>query len=319
VVEKLLSESEDLESLPGVGPATAEKLREAGYLNLESVAVATPQEVVAVTGLGDTIAAKIIQAARKSLDLGFKSAEEVLKDRQNTKKIATGSKNIDNILGGGIETSAMIEFFGEFRTGKTQLCHMCTVTVQLPEEEGGIEAKSVYIDSEGTFRPERIISMAQRVGKDPQEIMKGIYVARAFNTDHQIALADKAAKMAKEKNIRLLVIDSLTSHFRAEYVGRESLASRQQMLNKHLHQLLRFAEINNAAVIVANQVMARPDAFFGDPTIAVGGHVMAHAATTRVYLRKGKGELRVARIFDSPCLPETETTFKIAEGGIIDP
>ena len=314
-----MSDSEDLETLPGVGPATAEKLREAGYLNLESVAVATPLEVVAVTGLGDSVAAKIIQAARKSLDLGFKSAEEVLKDRQNTKKIATGSKNIDNILGGGIETSAMIEFFGEFRTGKTQLCHMCAVTVQLSEEEGGLEAKAVFIDSEGTFRPERIISMAQRYEKDPQEIMKGIYVARAFNTDHQIALAEKAAKMAKEKNIRLLMIDSLTSHFRAEYVGRESLASRQQMLNKHLHQLLRFAEINNAAVIVANQVMARPDAFFGDPTKAVGGHVMAHAATTRVYLRKGKGELRVARIFDSPCLPESETTFKIIEGGIVDP
>ncbi len=307
-----------IEDLPGVGPATAEKLYAAGYNTLESIAVASPMELAEVAGLGETQALKIINAAREALEMGWMTAEELLERRKEVGHITTMSKNLDSLLGGGVETQSITEFYGKFGSGKTQICHQLAVNVQLPLEKGGLDGAALYIDTENTFRPERIMSMAQAIGLDPHEALKNIYVARAYNSDHQMLLAEKAREIIEEKNIRLVVVDSLTAHFRAEYVGRGKLAERQQKLNRHIHTLQKLADAYNLAVVVTNQVMAKPDILFGDPTEPVGGHVLAHAATYRVYLRKGKGEKRIARLVDSPHLPEGEAVFAIKPEGIRD-
>ncbi len=312
------SVAEILQNLPGVGPATAKRLEESGYVTLESIAISSVAEIVAVTDLGDAQVRSLIEAARDALQLDFVTADIIWERRKNISRITIGSKNLDELLAGGIETGGITELFGEFRTGKTQIAHQLCVTVQLEKDLGGLEGRAFYIDTEGTFRPERILQIAERFKVDKGEVLKNIFVSRAFNSDHQMALADQALPELREKNVRLLVVDSLTSHFRAEYIGRGTLAPRQQKLNKHIHQLLRAAEVYNLAVIVTNQVMAKPDAFFGDPTTPIGGHVVAHGCTTRLYLRKSKGEKRIARMIDSPLLPAGEAVFAILPQGITD-
>ncbi len=493
----------DLTDLPGVGPTTAQKMIEAGYTSIEAVAVATPHELSQVTGIPIPTAQKIIQAAREALDIRFKTALELKKERLTVKKITTSSRNLDELLGGGIETRTITELFGEFGSGKcvsgdtlipvihkgnivlediesvyqrelraygehrydggfiiktpnievpsfngrrlilsrapylykekvdyivelytengnklkvtakhkllmstprgvrwvrageavpgyrvavpavrglmslfaseygypgdngvaearvigwdritdvrvreygdyvydlvvpdthtfvggekpvvmhnTQICHQLSVNVQLPEDKGGLSAKAVYIDTEGTFRWERIEQMSQGMGLDPDEVMDNIYWIRAVNSHHQMAIVEELFDLIKRDNIRLVVVDSVTSHFRAEYPGRENLATRQQLLNKHLHQLMRLSEIYDIAVVITNQVMARPDVFYGDPTQAVGGHVLYHTPGVRVQLKKSRGNKRIARIVDAPHLPEGETVFAITEWGIRDP
>jgi len=309
----------DISELPGVGSTIAAKLREAGFTTVEAIAVSTPQELSTVAGIPLSTAQRIIKAAREALDIRFKTALELKMERANIKKITTGSKNLDALLGGGVETKTITEFFGEYGTGKTQICHQLSVNVQLPPEKGGLSAKAAYIDAEGTFRWERIEAMARGVGLDPDEVMSNIFYIRAVNSDHQIAIVDELFTLVPKENIKLVVIDSVTGHFRAEYPGRENLAIRQQKLNKHLHQLMRLAEIYNVAVVVTNQVMARPDVFYGDPTQAVGGHVLYHAPGVRVQLRRSRGGKRIARIVDAPHLPEGEAVFMITDYGIRDP
>jgi len=308
----------DLESLPGVGPKAAQKLRDAGYFDLMAIATASPTELAMVCEIGEGQAAKIIEAARKQLKMGFERADELYEKRKGVVKITTGSKELDRLLGGGVETRAITEAYGPFGSGKTQLGLQLAVNVQLPEEEGGLSGACLFIDTESTFRPERVAQIAKARGLDPKQVLANIYVGRAFNSDHQILLAEKAKEIIPEKNIKLIVIDSLTSHFRADYIGRGELATRQQKLNRHLHFLQRLADAYNLAIYVTNQVMARPDILFGDPTQAVGGHVLAHAAMFRLYLRKGKEDKRIARLVDSPHLPEGEAVFRITERGIED-
>jgi len=314
----------ELEELPGVGSATAEKLREAGYHSVEAVAVATPAELAAAAEIGEAVAAKIISAAREAVDIGgFETGEKILERRKSIRKLTTGSKALDSLLGGGIETQAITEFYGEFGSGKTQIAHQLAVNVQLPEEQGGLNGSAIIIDTENTFRPERIAEMATAVGLEPEEALRNIHVARAYNSNHQMLLVEKATELAEElkdtdKPVRLLIIDSATAHFRTEYVGRGTLADRQQKINKHLHDALRFGDLFNAAVMITNQVQARPDVFFADPTKPVGGHIVAHTATFRVYLRKSKGEKRIARLVDSPYLPEGEVVFAVVREGIRD-
>ncbi len=310
--------------LPGVGPSTASKLIEAGFTSIEAIAVATPEELASVAGIPLATAYKIIRSAREFLDIKFKTAKEVKQERLNVRKITTGSKNLDELLGGGIETRTITEFFGEFGSGKTQIAHQLSVNVQLPMDKGGLStedkvAKAIYIDTEGTFRWERIEQMAQGMGLDPDKVMDNIYYIRAINSDHQMAIVEELFSLVPKENIKLVVVDSVTSHFRAEYPGRENLAMRQQKLNKHLHQLSKLADVFNIAVIITNQVMARPDVFYGDPTMPVGGHVLAHAPGIRVQLKKSRGNKRIARVVDAPHLPEAETVFVITEWGIRDP
>ena len=306
-----------LEELPGVGSTTAEKLREAGYTDLMELAVASPGDVAEAAEIGTASAQKIIGEARRRADVGqFESGTTLLARRQRLGRITTNAKALDELLGGGVETQAITEFSGEFGSGKTQLAHQIAVDVQLPPDQGGLNGEAVYIDTESTFRPERIVDMAKGVGLDPDQALAHIHVARAYNSNHQMLLLQKAQELAREKAIRLLVVDSLTAHFRAEYLGRGELAPRQQLLNKHLHELLRFGDAYNAAIVVTNQVSSRPDILFGDPTRPIGGNIVAHAATYRVYLRKSKPPRRIARLIDSPNLPEGEAVFSLTTEGI---
>jgi len=487
-----------------VSPSIIAKLKDAGYSSLESLVTASAQDLSVTLGIPLPTAMKIINAAREALDIRFKTAKEVKMERMNVGRITTGSKALDQLLGGGIETKTITEFFGEFGTGKcfsgdtkvlvsegsgastiaiedlyrelsmehrvqrydggeiiwlgrsmletptlvaeglgrigwvrpaalyrekvrwlvdiklsgglimrvtpahpvllslggtlawvraehirrgdnaavispgylgmlsrgvggfmaeesgqdilelrsvedveyenhndyvydfvipetynfispegmvlhnTQLCHQLAVNVQLPPEKGGLEGTAAYIDTEGTFRWERIEAMARGKGMDPDEVMDRIYFIRAVSSDHQIAIVEELRELISEKNIKLVIVDSATGHFRAEYPGRENLAVRQQKLNKHLHQLQNLAEVFNIAVVITNQVMARPDVFYGDPTVAVGGHIVGHAPGVRVQLRKSRGNKRIARVIDAPHLPEGEAIFVITETGIAD-
>ncbi len=308
----------ELEDLPGVGAATADRLRESGFKTVESIAVANSGEMKDVAGLGESAATRMINAARDSLQMGFMTGTEVLEKRQTMRKISTGSSTLDELLGGGIETQAITEFFGEFGSGKTQICFQLAVSVQLPKDKGGLEKNAIYIDTENTFRPERIIQISEALELDPTKILDNIVVARAYNSDHQILMAEKAEDLIREKNIGVIIVDSLTSQFRSDYTGRGMLADRQQKLNRHMHGLQRLSDIYNLAVVVTNQVMTRPDFFFGDPTAPIGGHIVGHSATFRIYLRKSKGGKRVGRLIDSPNLPEGEAIFSIVKDGIRD-
>ncbi|ABN70075.1 DNA repair and recombination protein RadA [Staphylothermus marinus F1] len=312
-------EIKSIRDIPGVGPSIADKLEAAGFTTPWAIVVSRAEELAEKVGIPLHTAERIIANARKLLGIRFKTAKEVKLERLSVRKITTGSKNLDDLLGGGIETKTITEFFGEYGTGKTQICHQLSVNVQLPPERGGLSGRAVYIDTEGTFRWERIEAMARGLGLDPDEVMENIYYQRAYNSDHQIAIVEELFSFVPEHNVKLVVIDSVTSHFRAEYPGRENLAARQQKLNKHLHQLVRLAEAYNIAVVVTNQVMARPDVFYGDPTQAVGGHVLAHTPGVRVQLRKAKGHKRIARVVDAPHLPEGEAIFVIVDEGIRDP
>lgn len=307
-----------IREIPGVNPAMAEKLEAAGYVTAWTLVVAKPEEVSEKTGIPVVTVQKIIENARRMLGIRFKTAREVKQERLNIGKITTGSKALDELLGGGIETKTITEFYGEYGSGKTQICHQLSVNVQLPPERGGLSGRAVYIDTEGTFRWERIEAMARALGLNPDVAMDNIYYIRAYNSDHQMSIVEELFSFVPKNNVKLVVIDSVTSHFRAEYPGREHLAERQQKLNAHLHQLLRLAEAYNIAVVVTNQVMARPDVFYGDPTVAVGGHVLAHVPGVRVHLKKARGNKRIARVVDAPHLPEGEAVFAITEEGIRD-
>jgi len=305
----------DITNLPGVGSKTAEKLEKAGFGDLLSIAVCTVGEMSDQGGVSDRVAREIIQAAREMLDMGFQSGTEILEKRNDVAKISLGCSHIDNMMDGGFETGSITECFGQYGSGKTQLALMLAVSAQQDYPGSTV----VYIDTENTFRPERVVDFAKGQGLDPDEILKNIKVARAYNSDHQMLLSEKVEEIIKEGNdVKLVVVDSLTAHFRAEFVGRGTLARRQQKLNKHMHTLALIADKHNLCVYVTNQVMAKPDQFFGDPTEAIGGNIVGHASTYRIYLRRGRKGTRVAKLIDSPNLPDDECVFMITSDGIDD-
>ena len=314
--EKQTIKEKTLSDLPGVGPATIEKLESVGYNDLMSVAVATPGEIIDATGMAQAAAKKIIATARSSLDMGFESGEDILKKRENVIRISTGSKNFDTLVGGGFESGALTECYGEFGSGKTQIGHILAVNCQKQFPGSTV----VYIDTENTFRTERIEQLSKSVGLDHMDVLKNIKVAKAFNTDHQTLLGEKVEDLIKKQglDVKLVIVDSLTAHFRAEYIGRGTLAERQQKINRHMRDLSKLAQMYNLCVYVTNQVMSKPDMFFGDPTVPIGGHIVGHASTFRIYLRKGKKGSRVAKLVDSPSLPEGEASFYLETSGLKD-
>lgn len=336
----------DLEALPGVGPATAEKLNEAGFDSYQSLAVASPGELSNTADVGESTSADIIQAARKEADIGgFETGSQVLERRERIGKLSWQIDEVDELLGGGVETQSITEVYGEFGSGKSQITHQLSVNVQLPPEQGGLHGSVIFIDSEDTFRPERIDDMVRGLPEEAiqatmddreiegspdddeamdeliADILDKIHVAKAFNSNHQMLLAEKAQELAGEHEdgdwpVRLVCIDSLTAHFRAEYVGRGQLATRQQKLNKHLHDIDKVGNLYNTAVVVTNQVSSNPDSFFGDPTQPIGGNILGHKSTFRMYLRKSKGDKRIVRLVDAPNLADGEAVMRVQDGGL---
>ena len=313
-----------LDSLAGVGPVTTRKLNDAGVHSIMDLIVRGPVEISELTGMDIDTSGKLVEKARAGLVEGgliskdFISASELYKKRQSIGKITTGTECLDNLFEGGVETQALTEVYGEFGCGKTQFCHTMCVQVQKPKEEGGLEGGVLYIDSENTFRPERIVSIANINGLDPERVLDNIVVARAYNSSHQMLILEEAGSMIKENNIKLIISDSAVGLFRSEYLGRGTLAARQQKLNRYVHLLVRLAETYNCAALATNQVMSSPDQFFGDPTKPIGGNVVAHTSTYRVYFKKS-GKKRIARMVDSPHHPEQEVIFALGESGVADP
>ncbi|MEM2973110.1 MAG: DNA repair and recombination protein RadA [Candidatus Caldarchaeum sp.] len=314
----------DLQSVEGVGKATEEKLNAAGITSVLDLAAATPRELVEI-GLSSEKAEELCLKARLLLiesgflDKEFVPATEVLERRKAMQRVTTGSNAIDSMLGGGVETQAITELIGEYGSGKTQLCHTLCVTTQLPRQQGGLEGTAIYIDTEATFRPERVSQIAEARGLDPQKVLENVIFASVYNSSHLQLTVKELGRYIEKYKARLVVVDSIISHFRAEYVGRGTLAERQQRLNDLLHRILRTAQVHNVAVVVTNQVQANPDQFFGDPNKPSGGHVLAHSSTYRIFIRRAANNTRLARIIDSPYHPPTaEAYFKITERGVED-
>ncbi len=308
----------ELEDLPGVGEVTAEKLRASNYGEFSVIATASPHELAEIAGISVESAKKAIEAAKSTVEIGFETADLVFERRKSIIRIKTSSTALDELLGGGIETMAITEVYGKFSSGKSQLGFQLAVNAQLSTEKGGLGGSVLFVDTEATFRPERIVQLAEAQGLDANDVLKNIHIARAENSDHQIILIERAEELIEKNNVKLIIVDSLTSHFRADYLGRGALSERQQKLNKHVHDLQRLAEKFNLAVYVTNQVMDNPGILFGDPTTPIGGHVLAHMSTYRLYVRKGKEDKRIARLVDSPNMPEGEAVFRVTPKGLND-
>ena len=304
--------------LEGVASTTLRKLEKVGLMTLESIAVTPPREIVELTGMGSNTAFKVNRLAREKVDPGFTPADQVLEQRSHMRRCRTGSSVLNHIMGGGIETGVITELIGEYGSGKTQICYNLSVLAPLPEEQGGLGGKVCVIDTEGTFLPERIKQIAESRGYDPEEVLDQVLVARAYNSSHQLTIIQQLPQVIQEHGVKLVIVDSMISHFRGEYIGRGTLAERQQKIGSALGNLLRVAEAFNVAVVLTNQVQATPAVMFGDPNKPTGGHVMAHACNHRVYIRKGRKNTRLIQVIDSPYLPEERVRIAITEAGVTD-
>ena len=313
----------EIQDIEGIGPSTTKKLREAGILSVMDLAVAGVEDLAVDINSTKDSAASFIMAAQKLLresnilEKEFITAEAALRKRRSLLRCSTGSGVLDELFLGGIETQAVTEFYGEFGSGKSQICHTLCITAGQPVESGGLDSGVIYVDTEGTFRPERLEQIARERGVDPLHALKNVAVCKVYNSAHLELIVKNLGKYVDDYKAKLVIIDSIISLHRAEFAGRGTLADRQQRLNSIMHKLLRIAEIYNIALVVTNQVQSAPDTFFGDPTRPTGGNVIGHASTYRVYLKKS-GENRIARMVDSPYHPYGDVRFTVNEKGVDD-
>jgi DNA repair protein RadA len=306
-----------------IGPATAKKLKEAGISSIMDLAVRSAEQLATDIYSSKESAAAFIMAAQKLLresnvlEKEFVTADVILDKRKSMLRCSTGSKALDKLLSGGIETQAVTELYGEIGSGKSQICHTLCAMAKQPIDEGGLDGRVIYIDTEATFRPERLNQIAIARGFDPLSVLKNVHLCKVYNSYYFELIIKDLGRYINEFNAKLVIIDSIISLHRAEFSGRGTLADRQQRLNAILHKLIRLAEIFNIVVVITNQVQSSPDTFFGDPTKAAGGNIMGHTSTYRIYLRKS-GENRIARIIDSPYHPYSDMRFTVNEKGIDD-
>ncbi|KAJ8924919.1 hypothetical protein NQ315_001076 [Exocentrus adspersus] len=299
-------------------------MKKLGVNTIKGVQMTMRRKLLSLKGFDEAKVDKIKEVCCKiSLSNGFLTALEVSDQRKQIFKLSTGSTKLDKLLGGGIESMAITEVFGEFRTGKTQLSHTLCVTAQMPGPNGYLGGKVMFIDTEHTFRPERLRTISERFNLDQTAVLENVLYARAYNSEHQYELLNSvAAKFHEEAGIfKLLIIDSIMALFRVDFTGRGEMADRQQKLGQMMSRLQKISEEYNVAVFVTNQITSDFSLLSPEPDLPkpVGGNILAHASTTRIALKKGRGNKRIAKIYDSPDLEESEVTYVITNGGIDDP
>ncbi len=305
--------------LKGVNTPTIEKLIKAGIPTLEALAVTPARHIVKLTGMGIETAQKAIDKARTILKWdGFMPYDEYQKTRVPRNRCSTGSSELDRILGGGIETGSISELAGAFGSGKTQICFTLAVVCHLPLEEGGLDGNVAVIDTEETFKDKRIFEIAKARGLDPAVVAGSLFIAPAYTSDHLLYQINRLHQLIQDHNIKLVIVDSLISHFRSEYIGRGMLADKQGQLGTALSTLLRIAQANNVAVVITNQCITTPDASYSNPHKPTGGNIMGHAGTVRVWLYKARKNERLANILDSSYLRDEKIRFMITEAGVVD-
>src|SRR5919106_51527 len=287
--EKMSAIDLEVQDIDGVGPTTAKKLKEAGIVSVMDLAVTSAEQLAVDINSSKDSAAAFIMAAQKLLresnilEKEFVTADFVLEKRKSMLRCSTGSKSLDELLLGGVETQAVTEFYGEFGSGKSQICHTLCAIAKQPISDGGLDGGVIYIDTEGTFRPERLNQIARARGFDPMSVLKNVAICKVYNSSHLELIIKDLGRYINEFNAKLIIL----------------------------------AEIFNIVIVITNQVQSSPDTFFGDPTKAAGGNVIGHTSTYRIYLRKS-GENRVAKMIDSPYHPYSDTRFTINEKGVDD-
>ena len=302
----------------------AEELRnriQEQFPSVVALAATPPEEVMKRCEISKTSAVRAVNQARKFVGMSQPTTAATLLQKELEKpRISTSSQHLDEILGGGVAIGAITEFSGAFATGKTQISFQLCLNVQRSIEEGGLEGKALFLDTENTFAPARVAELSYAFTQDPGTFLQNIFVTRAYNSDHQIQIVEKADKIIEENGIRLVIIDSMASHFRAEYPGKENLPRRQQALMGHAQTLQRLSESYNLAIVTTNQILSNPDNLFsgGSNLEPALGFAWGHRPTHRILLRKSRGTARIARIFDSPELPEREAVYHITPQGIRD-
>lgn len=326
------------QGVQGITKRDTKRLEQAGYHTVEAVAFALRKNLTEIPGISETKVKNLMKEAQEHCEhtnnqleessrfvfsdrvhMGFLPATEMLKKDNGC--LTTGSRGLDKLLGGGIKLGSITEIFGEFRTGKTQFCLTLAVTCQLAINKDGGQGKCLYIDTDGTFRPERLLATAEKFRLDGNKALKQIEYARAYNTDHQMQLLIQASAMMAKSRFALLIVDSATTLYRTDYSKSDELPARQEHLDRFLRQLLRLADEYGIAVVITNQIVSRNDStvFKFDLTMSVSGNIFTRFAATRLHLREGRDENRSCRIYGSPCLPESEAVFAIKKDGIGDP
>ena len=312
-------------SHPSRAPRSIAKLKQTGIHSVEQLQMTSHRQLASIKGLSDTKVDKLLDSALKLVQpvCRFQTAKDLQTHRDDTCiKVSTGCAEFDQILCGGFESGSITEIYGEARAGKSQLALTVAVASFLPREAGGGEGRTLYLDTEGAFRPERLIPIATRFDLDADFVQENVIYARIYNCDQlDNAIAEAGALFACEDPesapFRTLVVDSIIGPYRQEFPGRAELPERQQRMGRVLWMLKKIAETYNIAVVLTNQVTADPGAMAGqDAKKPVGGNILAHAVNTRIMLRKGKGAQRIAKIVQSPLCGELEAHFELTEGGV---
>jgi len=305
----------ELLQVQGLGPGTLAKLEESGITTLMGLAVASPSELAALTGISESSARKIIKNARELVSIDFEKATSISERQTSISKLSTDCAVFDTMIGGGFEPKIINEIYGQYGTGKTNLCHLLVVKALATDET----SKALYIDTENCFRTDRIRDFATAVGINSDNLLERIFVARALNSEHQELLLDKVQELVQSDNsYKIIIVDSLTSHYRSEFQGRGTLANRQSKINLFMHKLLKIADIYNLYCFITNQVMSDPGTFYGNPIKPIGGNIVGHMSNTRISLRPGKESSIHAKLEDSPNLPNGECNYWLVKEGITD-
>ena len=312
-----------VDQLEGVGAVTKKKLEAFGLTSIIDICVRGSKEVSEIAGVDKHKADSWVFGCQKILEeKGFirksdMSTVELMEYQENLPAIETKAKGVDDLLGGGIKPEATYEVYGEFGSGKTQFCN--SLTVETIHNGQNV----IWIDCEDTFKPRRIVEilMARGYVEDKEEALE--YINRIYyfycpNTEQLMGTINNLSNILMEKAPPLLILDGAIGQFREEYLGRGTLAERQMQLARLMTHLKNISYYFRNTVVFTNQVQSDPAMMFGDPIKPIGGNVVGHASTYRIYFKKS-GKKRVARMVDSPEHPQADAEFVLGVEGIKDP